>query len=169
MPELRVISGADRSVVGFGEARAELRAAAELRAEALAIEGWYGKNAYSDFLLRYCRRPNPGQAATMGRLMGVRLAASDGTLQPPLTPAERRALREERKRHRSDAALDAQVLRLCRAIAGLAENDAAPSELIEHVCPHLDEPVIREQLSRAVLWLSRFEEEWRRREKGRAD
>lgn len=169
MPELRIIEAEDRVVANFDQARAELRASGKLRAEAMAIEAWYGKNAYSDFLFRYRRRPDPTQAATMGRLIGARVRASDGTMQPALTTSERTAVRAERKRHRVEAGLNTQVLRLCRAIAGLAENDAPPAELLDRICPHLDEPIIREQLSRAVLWLSRFEEEWRRREKGRAD
>jgi hypothetical protein len=169
MRALRLVGIEECPTVNTGGTEAQLRSEAALRAEAVAIEAWHGKNPYSDFLFKYCRRPDPNQAATMGRLIGARVRASDGTMQPPLSATERRLTRAERMRYRAKADIDSQVARLCRAIAGLAENDAPPAEIMGHVRPDLDEPIIRKQLSRAVLWLSRFEEEWRRRETGRTD
>jgi hypothetical protein len=54
----------------------------ELRVEAEGIEATYGPNAYSDFLRRHGRRPDPETAAVIGRLFGGRVKADDGTMQP---------------------------------------------------------------------------------------
>ena len=168
MLELHLIETGDEMVLGFGEAAARLHAAAELRAEAFAIEGYHGKNAYSDFLLKHGARPNADQAATMGRWMGARVMASDGTMQPPRTASERAAEREDRRRRHGEAQLELEIRRLASAISGLAENTKSPDELLEHFCSDIDEPKIRAQLRRAVQWLNRFDQEWRRREENRA-
>ena len=55
----------------------------ELEAEAKALEAWFGKNLYSDFLLKNKARPDRSQAAAIGALMGGRVMASDGSMQPP--------------------------------------------------------------------------------------
>jgi hypothetical protein len=167
MPELRLIESKDRTVLGFGEATAKLRAASELRAEALAIEACHGKNAYSDFLRKHGARPDADQAATMGRWMGARVMASDGTMQPPLTASELAAARENRRRRRAAVQVEVEIRRLSKAISGLAENTKSPDELFEHLSPDIDEPEIRAQLRRAVQWLNRYDQEWRRREENR--
>jgi hypothetical protein len=152
------------SVVAFDEAAARVADADDLRAEAAAIEGWYGKNPYSDFLTKHGARPDPDQAAVIGRLIGARVLASDGSMQPRLTKVERATVRAVKKRHRSEARYTQQIARLRLAIIGLAENRDDPAEVIGHVHSRFDEPVIRDQLELALDWLSRFAEEWRRRD-----
>src|ERR1700733_5402431 len=61
----------------------------ELLAEAEAIEAWYGTNIYSNFIKNNHRRPDRGQAATIGRLLGGQVKAADGSMQPPLTKADK--------------------------------------------------------------------------------
>jgi hypothetical protein len=53
-------------VVVFDEAAARVADADDLRAEAAAIEGWYGKNAYSDFLTKHGARPDPEDISCAG-------------------------------------------------------------------------------------------------------
>lgn len=53
-----------------------------LAAEAAAHEVWHGPNLYSSFLRKHDVRPDAAQAATIGRLMGTRVRASDGSMQP---------------------------------------------------------------------------------------
>jgi len=162
---LRLIENVDTdaNVVSFEEISERAQAEADLRAEAAAIEACYGKNAYSDFLLQHGRRPEPEQAATIGRLINARVRASDGSIQPPLTRDERAALRDARQRKRTEIRYRQQVARLRSALASLAENKDAPSDVIGYIHPLFDEPVIREQLDRAVDWINRFAGEWHRR------
>lgn len=55
----------------------------ELRVSAEAIEATYGPNAYSDYLRRHGRRPDPATAAGIGQYLGGRVKADDGSMQPP--------------------------------------------------------------------------------------
>lgn len=57
-------------------------AAQELRIEIECIEAIHGPNAYSDYLRKYGRRPDPATAAAIGSILGGRVKASDGTMQP---------------------------------------------------------------------------------------
>ena len=62
-PVLRLVVCAPSGIVYLGNA-AELAAERRLLvAEAMAIEGQYGKNAYSDYILKHGRRPDRDQAA----------------------------------------------------------------------------------------------------------
>lgn len=63
----------------------------ELRIEAGAIEATYGPNAYSHYLRKYGKRPTRAEADTIGRLIGGRVRADDGTLRPPRPVAKRKA------------------------------------------------------------------------------
>jgi hypothetical protein len=54
----------------------------ELRASAEAIEATYGPNPYSDYLRRHGRLPDPVTAAGIGRYLGGRVKADDGSMQP---------------------------------------------------------------------------------------
>lgn len=67
----------------------------ELRVAAEAVEATYGPNLYSDYLRRHGRRPDPGTAATIGRLFGGRVRADDGSLYP--RPPRVRASAKTRK------------------------------------------------------------------------
>jgi hypothetical protein len=159
---LRLIEG---GAVSFDEAATLVEAREVLRAEAAQIEACFGKNAYSDFLERHGRRPDPSQAGTIGQLMGMRVQASDGSMQPPAPKGAREALRVVRKQRRNKARYRRQVDGLRQAILSLAENADSPAEVLEHVHPRFDDPVIREHLGFAVKWLSRFAEEWNRSDK----
>jgi len=61
---------------------AQLQIVSDLRAEAEGLEAEYGPNAYSQFLRRNGRRPDPSTAAAIGLLLGGRVKADDGSMQP---------------------------------------------------------------------------------------
>jgi hypothetical protein len=88
---LRLVVGT--GVVALAEATAQTRAQRELRAKMAAIAAANGANAYTDFILKHGRRPDPVDAAVIGRLLGKRVRASDGTMQPQPSKAERDALK----------------------------------------------------------------------------
>lgn len=145
---------AGAEVVAFGDAATKLR---ELRSEAAALRSVHGENAYSDFVLKHLRRPDRDQAAAIGRLMGVRVRAADGTLQPEPTKAERVAARKSRRQQRVENDYVDQILRFRCALANLAQNNSDPADLIRYMDPLFgDELVIREQIAHAVQWINRF-------------
>jgi hypothetical protein len=160
---------ADEPVPDIPVAHEVAQERAILEAEAAMIEAWYGKNAYSDFLVKHGQRPTSAQAAVIGRLLGAQVKARDGTMQPPLTAAEREFRRSERRRQRNEVECQAQVLRLRSTVEVLATFECEPSDVVKNICDQLDESTIREQLSRAVQWLNRFAEEWGRREETAAE
>jgi hypothetical protein len=138
--------------------------AGELQAEVTAIEVWHGKNAYSDFLAKHERRPDPAQAATIGRLIGARVKASDGRMYPAQNAAERKAHRAVRQEALKEAKGESQLRRFRKAVSELATNTIEPAELIRGISGDPDGPGIREQLQDAIRSLTRFAEEWQRRE-----
>lgn len=150
------------TVLDFEQNVARIRLVRELQAEAVALTASHGINPYSDFLSRYCCRPDRDQAATIGRLMGIQVRASDGTLQPRLTRAERTAASAKRRTLTEDEYVD-QILRLRCALANLAQNQGDPAVVIRYIDPLFgDASVIREHLAHAVQWINRFAEEWGR-------
>ena len=60
----------------------DIEAIRELRIEAEAIEASHGQNPYSNYLRKYGKRPNRVEAEFIGRALGGRVRADDGTLQP---------------------------------------------------------------------------------------
>ena len=60
----------------------DFEAVRDLRIEVETIEAVYGPNAYSDYLRKHGRRPEPATAATIGGFLGGRVKASDGSMQP---------------------------------------------------------------------------------------
>jgi hypothetical protein len=60
----------------------DFEAARELRIEIQSIEAVHGPNAYSDYLRKHGRRPDPATAKTIGRVLGGRVKAADGSMQP---------------------------------------------------------------------------------------
>ena len=125
-----------------------------------------GPNLYSDFVLKNGYRPDPAQAATIGRVIGHRVKAADGSLQPAPTRAEKAAAGRAKKRSRKDVDGLEQILRLRRALASLAQNDRDPADIIHYIDPLFDDVlVIREQLAHAVNWINQFAEEWERDQK----
>jgi hypothetical protein len=133
--------------------------------ESEAIEAWYGANLYSSFLRRHGKRPNREQAATIGRLLGGQVEADDGTMQPSLTEGDRKALRRIKARRKAASRRYDHILRLRQAIAALAENEDDPAEVIGTGSCLLNCDAISAQLDVALVWLSRFAEEWHGREK----
>jgi hypothetical protein len=160
--------GVAANVLAFEDILQRSKARACLRAEATAIQTWHGTNAYTEFLEKHGRRPDPKQATAIGRLIGAQVKAADGRMYPTPSAAERKALKMLRREAANEARRALEIDRLCRAISGLAANSSTnPVELIKSLCPDLDEPQIRERLQDAVEWLTRFAMEWQRREKGR--
>jgi hypothetical protein len=131
-----------------------------LRTEAEALEARYGPNAYSNFLKKYARRPSREKAATIGRLLGGRVKADDGSMQPPLTAADRRVLRGIKSRRKAFARRYEQISRLKHAIAVLAENMDDPAKVFGDGSCVLDDPTIDANLDIALNWLSRFGAYW---------
>ena len=127
------------------------------------FEAANGANLYSTFLRRHGQRPSRKQAATIGALMGVRVRATDGSLQPPLSNAERekrRGLKDEQKEW--SRRLD-HIWRVKGAVESLCQNEDAPCKVVGYGIEELSE--IREKLDSALEWLTRFAEELRRHEK----
>lgn len=60
----------------------DLMAVRDLMVEAEGIEATYGPNAYADYLRKHHRYPSPEEAATIGKMLGGRVRASDGSMQP---------------------------------------------------------------------------------------
>jgi hypothetical protein len=168
-PRLVFETAAVAAVVPIEEGIQRTKGRRSLRAEAEAIKAWYGHNAYTDFLTKHHRRPDPKEATAIGRLIGARVKATDGRMYPAQSAAERKAGRAARKEAVNEADGALEVHRLRKAISSLAANTRDPADVLKCVCPDLDEPEIREQLHGAVVWLMRFAEEWHRREKGRTD
>jgi hypothetical protein len=152
-------------VLALGDAAEQTKVRRLLTSEALALEAQYGKNAYSDYLLKHHKRPDRNEAATIGRLLGGQVPADDGTLQPPLTKADRLALRALKARRKAASRRYDQILRLRSAIAALSQNQDDPSDVIAGGSVLLQCPEIGSQLDLALCWLSRFATEWHGREK----
>ena len=59
-----------------------LQTARDLRIEAEGLEAEHGPNPYSQYLRRKGCRPDPATAAVIGRHMGGRVRANDGSMRP---------------------------------------------------------------------------------------
>jgi hypothetical protein len=70
----------------------------DLMVEAEGIEAAYGPNAYTDYLRAHKKRPPRAEAEAIGKLLGGRVRADDGTMQPKKRPTrkQRRVARELR-------------------------------------------------------------------------
>lgn len=169
-PALRLVAGerfeaAASVVLVAGDAAEKTKIRRLLASEALALEAQFGKNAYSDYLLRHHKRPESTEAATIGRLLGGRVKAADGTLQPPLTKADQVVLRGIKARRKAASRRYDQILRLREAIAALSQNEDDPADVIAGGSVLFDCPEIGSQLDSALCWLNRFAKEWYSREK----
>jgi hypothetical protein len=129
----------------------------QLREEAETLEIQFGPNAYADYLRKNGVLPDPETAATIGRLVGGRVKASDGSLQPALTEADRAYRRAAKKRRAEWYRKADNIHRLKSVIALLCQCDGDPGELIK--AGGFDDPLVREQLDFAVAYLKRFAEE----------
>jgi hypothetical protein len=155
-------------VVSFESAAPLARVRRDLRAEAVALADARGANLYSEFLIRNGRRPERAEAAAIGRLMGQRVRAADGTLQPRQIKAEKAATKREKSQRQKDAERLNQIVRLRCALANLAANQDDPADVIAYIDPLFDDSaLIREQLTHAVNWMNRFAEELGREQETR--
>jgi hypothetical protein len=128
------------------------RASRELFAEATTLTEAYGPNAYSDYLLKHGRRPGRKVAASIGRLIGVRVKAADGTMQPPRTKAEKLARADLHRKWD-------HIARLRSALAQLAQNEDSPASIIERIVS-VDRVEIGANLEKSLEWLIRFADQW---------
>ncbi len=142
-----------------------LSTARDLRSEIEAIEAWYGPNAYCSYLRKHGRRPKPEEAASIGRLLGGRVEADDGSMQPPLNDSDRAVIRGIKSRREAFARRYDHIMRLRTAIAALAENEDDPAAVIGDGSCVLNELEIDAQLDIALCWLKRFAEHWHGRTK----
>lgn len=69
--------------LALGATPTNIETVREFRVEAEGIEAIYGSNPYSAYLRTHGRRPSRAEAAYIGRSMGGRVRADDGTMQPP--------------------------------------------------------------------------------------
>lgn len=143
----------------------DLQAARTLWTEVEALEAWYGPNAYSSYLRKHGRRPSRDEAAGMGRLLGGRVQADDGSMQPPLNAADRNVLKGIKSRRKAYARRYDHIMRLKTAIAALAENEDDPANVIGDGSCVLDPSEIDAKLDSALCWLNRFAEHWHGRQK----
>lgn len=138
----------------------DLQAARNLRIEAEEFAAQNGHDAYSDFLLKYGRRPGRAEAAAIGALLGRRVLAADGSLQPKLSKPARAARRVARRAEEAEMQIDAELSRVLDAVSFLAKNEIDPNALIARISP-AEAEALTEQFGKAVLWLKRFEIGWR--------
>jgi hypothetical protein len=136
----------------------QLSVASELKSEARLFALRHGPNAYSDYLLKYGRRPDATEAAGIGRLIGFRVRASDGTLRPELSKSERERAREEHRRWKARRRKLEHLARLSTALAQLAENEDDPASVIDEIGVFWESDLL-EKLEKSVQWLNRFAEE----------
>jgi hypothetical protein len=131
--------------------------AGSLVAEATMLEAARGLNAYSSFLRKHGKRPNQKQSAVIGRLLGGQVKADDGTMQPPLSKADREAIKAIRRRRKDWAKTYSNFSRLKLAIHALAEIDESPGDLLRFCAQ--SELATKSQLTAAITFLERFAEE----------
>jgi hypothetical protein len=131
----------------------------DLGLEADKIEALNGPNLYSTFLRKHGYRPSRQQAFAIGRIMGARVRASDGTMQPELAAGEKAAIRAIKKRRKEWAKQTEHIHRTIAAVSSLFENEHEPSTVILSGADVFYSATFREQLKFAVDWLNRFAEE----------
>jgi hypothetical protein len=136
----------------------------ELRIEAGTLETCYGPNAYSAFLREHHRRPDPEQAAAVAHSLGIRVKASDGSTQPPLTSADRAALKDRKSQREAFRQRFDRIAGLRTAIGTLAANTGDPATLFGDEICLLDIPEMVLELDAAVCFLNRFAEYWHDRQ-----
>ncbi|MBU3887720.1 hypothetical protein FM996_00515 [Methylosinus sporium] len=127
------------------------------------VEAEFGKNAYSDFLRKHGHYPDVAQAATIGKLLGGRVRASDGSMQPPLSKADREAIKAIRRRRKDWKRIQDHLYRVNTAISALSVNEDEPETVARYFREHSSVPDSM-QLEAAISWLNRFAEELRRNE-----
>jgi hypothetical protein len=147
----------------------DFQTARNLRIEVETLVSLYGPSAYSQYLQKHGSRPDPETAAAIGRLIGGRVRADDGSMQPPLSAADRRLLKEIRARRKAAARRYEQLIQLQNAIAALAEINDDPATLIGDGSCVLNAPAVVAQLDPALSYLKRFAEHWNDRANSKDD
>jgi hypothetical protein len=130
----------------------DLASRRQLSAEAATLVDAYGPNAYSDYLVKHGCRPARKVAATIGRLIGVRVKAADGTMQPPRAKNEKLARAELHRKWD-------HIARLRSALAQLAQNEDSPDSIIQSIVS-TDRAEIGANLEKSLEWLIRFADHW---------
>lgn len=102
----------------------------QLLAEADKLISQIGPNPYSKFIRDHGRRPDAASAAGMGRLLGIRVRANDGTLQPVKHRAKGMPNAASQ-----EAAGDADVNRLLDAVEKLAKIVNSPHFIVSRMTP----------------------------------
>jgi hypothetical protein len=137
----------------------------DLIAAADDVEALAGPNPYSSFLRKHGCRPSRNQAMAIGRLMGARVKASDGSMQPVLTKGERAAICSIKKRRKEWAQRFDNIQRAVDATAALAKNRDDPSTVFAYGRATFLGGEFLERLDSALSWLNRFAEEAHRHAK----
>lgn len=102
---------------------------AQLLAEADKLTSQIGPNPYSKFIHDHGKRPDPAAAAVIGQLLGMRVRASNGTLQPVKHRVKSTAASAR------EAAGDADVSRLLDAVEKLAKIVNSPHFIVSRMTP----------------------------------
>jgi hypothetical protein len=131
----------------------------DLVLEADKIEARIGPNPYSTFLRKHGHRPERNQAAAIGRLMGGRVRASDGSMQPILTRAERDAIKAIKSRRQEWSQKIDGVYRTVAAIDAIAKNELDPATIAVCGKHEFSNAESREKLAVAITWLTRLSQE----------
>jgi hypothetical protein len=131
----------------------------DLALEADRIEARIGTNPYSSFLRKHGHRPERNQAATIGRIMGGRVRASDGSMQPILTRGERDAIKAIKSRRREWSQKIDSVYRTVAAIDSIAKNELDPATIAVCGKNEFSNAETREKLAMAIRWLTRLSQE----------
>jgi hypothetical protein len=152
------------TILSFPQAPQKTQTSTALKEEISALEARFGTNIYSDFLIRFGHRPNAQQAAVIGKLLDARVKADDGSLQPPPTRQRRAAERQARMTRKAELELELYASRLSSAVENLAQCRIDLPMLVSYLVAENGAPKLLGECESAIEWLSRFAEEWRRRE-----
>ena len=143
-------------------AKRRFESPSSILADAAWIESRQGANAYTEYLRRHGRRPDPATARTIGALIEARVKADDGRLYPPLTAAEKATNREKREQRKSENHLVNTAYHIGYAIQLLAENDTDPEAIMGALAGRAFPDKIN--LDKATENFGRFVAAWRRRQ-----
>ncbi|WP_157100664.1 hypothetical protein [Rhodoplanes sp. Z2-YC6860] len=161
---LRLVSTADVGGFDHADGATPQVSAGAMRAEANDLAARIGKKPHSDSLLKSKRGLDREQATVIGRIINKRGGADEKSLLPEISPAQKTKAKIARKYSRKRLSTQRQLTRLVSAVRTLAELTEAPPDLVGALSPHLDKPVIVENLEAAVRYLDRFAKEWHRHE-----
>ena len=142
------------------EAITDLEAVRDLKIEIEIIEAQHGPNPYSNYLRKHGKRPPPNEAAAIGKVFGCRVKADDGSMQPPLSVADKSALKAIKSRRKEYARRYEQVARIKAAIATFAEIKDELPKVIDDWRSVSNSPETLENADIGLYWMTRFVELW---------